>query len=83
MKSADLREKLHRYIDTADEKKLKAIFTMVQEEIEETQDHWSDATFMNELKEQEVEYLKGTMKTYSVDESIAQSKDAIKKVKQK
>ena len=49
MKTSDIRQKLHQYIDTAQEKKVKVIFAMV-EEIEEADDHWQDEEFINELK---------------------------------
>jgi hypothetical protein len=63
MESSEIRKKLHHYIDTAYEKKVKAIFTIVEEEIEETSDHWNDEGFLNELKEQEDKYPKGELKT--------------------
>ncbi len=83
MKSSEIRKKLHHYIDTADEKKIKAIFTMVEEEIEETYEHWNDSNFINELKEQENKYLKGKLKTYSIDESLSNATANLKNVKRK
>lgn len=50
MKSAELREKLHNYIDTAQEKKLKAIYTMLEEEINETNNLWENEEFVAELE---------------------------------
>jgi len=37
MKTSKFKEKLHRYIESAGQKKLKAIYTMVEEEIDERQ----------------------------------------------
>ena len=83
MKSSEIRKKLHHYIDTADEKKIKAIFTMVEEEIEETYEHWNDNNFVSELKEQENTYLKGKLKTHTIEESLSNTASALKKVKKK
>ncbi|HEY6975263.1 MAG TPA: hypothetical protein VH396_03175 [Chitinophagaceae bacterium] len=81
MKTEEIKQKLHRYIETANEKKLKAIYTMVEEEIEETSDLWNDEEFVAELERREKEYLKGTAKTYSLKEAEARARQAIKKVK--
>ena len=65
MKTFEIRQKLHHYIDRAQEKKIKAIFAMVEDEIDEISDHWNDETFITELKETETKYLKGTATTFS------------------
>ncbi len=39
MDTAELRQKLHHYIENAEEKKLQAIFSMVEVEIEEAYNH--------------------------------------------
>jgi hypothetical protein len=83
MKTQKLKEKLHNYIETAGEKKLKAIYTMVEEEIEEINDCWEDERFVGELERREKEYLNGTAKTYSLSETIAGVNEVIKKVKAK
>jgi len=83
MKTENIKQKLHRYIETADEKKLKAIYTMVEEEIEETSDLWNDEEFIAELEQREKKYLNGSSKTYLVKESVARAKQAVKKIKSK
>lgn len=83
MKSAELREKLHNYIDTAQEKKLKAIYTMVEEEINETNNLWENEEFVAELERREKGYLDGTAKTYTLKETIAGVNEVIEKVKAK
>lgn len=36
MKTADIRKQLHGYLEVADDKKINAIYTMVEDEIKET-----------------------------------------------
>lgn len=83
MKTQELKEKLHKYIETAEDKKLKAIYTMVEEEIEETDNCWEDEVFIGELERREKEYLNGRAKTYSLEETLAGVNEVIKKVKAK
>ena len=59
MKTKELKEKLHNYIETADGKKLKAIYTMVEEEIDETDNCWEDEVFIAGLERREKEHLNG------------------------
>ena len=83
MKTQELKEKLHNYIETAEDKKLKAIYTMVEEEIEETNNYWEDEKFVSEFECREKEYLNGNAKTYSLEETLAGVNKVIKKVKAK
>ncbi|MGZ8558059.1 MAG: hypothetical protein ACXWWC_07000 [Chitinophagaceae bacterium] len=83
MKTADIRHKLHHYIETAQDKKVKAIFAMVEDAIEETYDHWSDEKFVAELQRRETAYLNGSAKTFTLSQSIHRAKQAIRKVKSK
>lgn len=83
MKSAELREKLHSYINTAHEKKLQAIYTMVEEEIDESNSLWENDGFVAELERREKEYLNDTAKTYTAKEAMSAVTEAIKKVKAK
>ena len=81
MKTQELKEKLHNYIETAQAKKLKAIYTMVEEEIEGTNNFWEDEEFVSELERREKEYLNGNSKTYSMAETMAGVNEVIAKVK--
>ena len=49
MTSASIRYKLYDYIRVADEKKLKAIFNLLENEIEATNEWWKDKQFTEEL----------------------------------
>jgi len=50
MTIATIRERLHEYIDFADDKKINAIYTIVEDEIVEELDLWEDKEFLQELK---------------------------------
>ncbi len=79
MKTIEIKEKLHHYIDTAKEHKLKAIYTMVEDEITEKYDSWSDADFIAELQKREAAFLNKTAKRYTIEESILNATNAIRK----
>ncbi len=74
-----IREKLVNYLQVADEKKLKAIYTMVEDEINTAANDWDD-DFVKELKRRSKEFTKGSAKTYSWQET---KEAAINKVKSK
>ena len=83
MKTVDIRQRLHHYIETAQDKKVKAIYAIVGDEIEETYDRWNDAAFVAELERRETAYLNGKAKTFTLEQSLSRAKQAIKKIKRK
>lgn len=83
MNTLDIRQKLHHYIETAQDKKVKAIFAMVEEEIEETSDHWKDEKFVAELERREITYKNGDAKIFTIDQAVGKARSAVKKVKNK
>ena len=45
-----IREKLHDLINTADDKDVKAVYSIFEDQIAEKYDHWEDEEFLKELK---------------------------------
>lgn len=83
MKTITIRQKLHHYIEIAEEKKLKAIFTMVENEIEEPYDQWNNLSFVTEMKERAKETEEGKAKMYSWDEVQEKAKQSLQKARNK
>jgi hypothetical protein len=66
MVPSNIKEKLHHYIDTADEKKLQAIYTTLEEEIGGEYFYTQDEIRM--FYDRREKYLNCKTKSYSVDE---------------
>lgn len=79
MTTAAIREKLVSYLQVADEKKLKAIYTMVEDEINTAANDWDDS-FLKELDRRSKSFISGTAKTYTWEET---KQAAINKIKSK
>jgi hypothetical protein len=62
-----MRQQLHQYIDIADDKNIRALYTLLQNDMEP--EHSFTAEEMNMLHERAEKYLKGEIKIYIVRES--------------
>jgi hypothetical protein len=72
MTTSTIRKKLQEYIKTADDKKIKAIFTLVEGEINNQQNWWEDEDFLDELDERVRRYEAGIDRAYTFEESKAE-----------
>jgi hypothetical protein len=68
MEQASLKQKLHRYIDVADEKKLQAIYTILEDEIEGEYFYTQDEIKM--FYDRRQKHLNGESKSYTVAETL-------------
>ena len=68
MKTEAIREKLYDYISVADNKKLYAIYNLLENEIEETREWWKDKQFITELDLRFQALEKGTDKGYTIEQ---------------
>jgi putative addiction module component (TIGR02574 family) len=50
MTTTAIREKLHKMVNTADDKQIKAVYSIFEDQIAEKYDHWEDEDFLKELK---------------------------------
>lgn len=67
MTTAAIRKRLSDYMQTADEKKVKAIYAMVEDEINTAENDW-DEEFIKELNRRSKEVASGKVKTYTWEE---------------
>ena len=63
-----IREKLQDYIKTADDKKIKAIFTLVENDMQKEVEWWENEEFVAELNERVDNCINGIEKGYTIDE---------------
>ncbi len=68
MTATAIRQKLADYIRIADEEKIKAIDTMVCDEINTEENDW-DESFVKELNRRSKSFKNGTAKTYTWEET--------------
>jgi hypothetical protein len=75
MTTAAIRQKLHNYLEVADDKKVKAIYAIMEQEIEESAVDYTD-TFKKELDNRYADYKSGNVKILTP----VQSKKRIEKL---
>ena len=69
MTTAAIRERLYDYIRVADDKKIKAIYTLLEDQITVEKYDWSqDTDFVAELDERVSRYEAGIDRGYTWDE---------------
>lgn len=66
--SAYIRHKLYDYIRLADDKKLSAIYSLLEGEIEETSEWWKDKGFVEELDKRFESLENGSDKGFTVEQ---------------
>lgn len=70
MTAPAIRQKLYEYIKIAEEKKIKAIYTMLEHEIETTYDWSDDQELLAEIEKRSADYKSGKVNGISWDEAI-------------
>jgi hypothetical protein len=68
MTMAAIREKLYDYIRVADDKKLKAIYMILEDDINAETAWWKDNAFVEELNKRYEAWENGKEKGYSMEE---------------
>jgi hypothetical protein len=73
MTTNQIRERLQEYIRFADDKKVEAIYTIVENEINEELDLWNDQAFLAELDKRLSDFENNRVESSSWDDVKAKS----------
>ena len=68
MTTTAIRTKLFDYIKVANDKKIKAIYTILENEISETENWWNDKNFIKELDQRFADWETGKDNGYTLSE---------------
>ncbi|ANI90293.1 hypothetical protein A9P82_13920 [Arachidicoccus ginsenosidimutans] len=79
MTTTAIRKRLTDYLQTADDKKIKAIYAMVEDEINTAENDWDD-DFVKELEHRSKAFASGKTKTYSWEEVKQAAREKAKPV---
>ncbi len=77
MSTTEIRRKLFDYIREADDKKVKAIYTIVENEIQRDADIWTDE-FLQELNKRTADFESEKVKGYTWKEVMTRAKEFAK-----
>ncbi len=78
MTTATKREKLQEYIKTADDEKVKAIFTLVENDIDKKLEWWENEAFLDDLDERSKRYKEGIDKGIIFEEAVGKYRELSK-----
>jgi len=82
METQEIRKKLQNYIASAEEEKVKAIYTVLESDINAVYGHWDDPEFVAEMDSRMKEIEEGTAKTIPIEEFFEKSEKYIESLKQ-
>ena len=82
MTASAIRERLYDFILVADDKKVKAIYTILEGEIIETAEWWKDKAFIKVMDEEYEAWQTGIEKGFTLAEIDAEYAEVKKKRKQ-
>ncbi|MVN20680.1 hypothetical protein [Mucilaginibacter arboris] len=83
METSEIKKKLHDYIESAEEEKIKAIYTVLERDMESLYSHWDDPKFVAEMDSRMKELEDGTVKGIPMEEFFAKSRKYLEDLKQK
>lgn len=82
MNTATIRQQLHNYLEVADDKKINALYTIIEKEIRETEFEYPQE-LKNELDSRYTEYKNGGAKMVTASQSKTRIEKILKAGKRK
>lgn len=77
MNTATIRQQLHNYLEAADDKKIKAIYTIIEKDVLENEFEYTEE-LKNELDKRYSEYKSGTAEMVTASESRKRIEEILK-----
>ncbi len=81
MKTKSIREKLVQYLQIADDRKVKAIYMILEDDINTPANDW-DEDLLEELENRRKNLMEGTAKTFTWEETKKAAIDRVKSTNQ-
>jgi len=80
MTASAIRERLYHFIRVADDKKVKALYTILEDEITETTEWWNDKDFIKEMDESYEAWESGKEKAFTLQQIDSEYNELKEKV---
>lgn len=77
MDTAAIRQQLHNYLEVADDKKIKALYTIIKKDIQQIEFEYPDE-LKDELDKHYAEYKNGTAEMVTASESKSRIEEILK-----
>ena len=77
MTTAVIREKLHDFINTADDLQVEAIYSIFEDKLTQKHNHWEDKEFIAELDKRIEDFESGKVKGVSWEEVKKKATDRL------
>lgn len=82
MTTKEIRKKLQNYIASVEEEKVKALYTVLENDVQQMFSHWDDPEFVAEMDSRLKSIKDGTAKMIPLEEVLTNARMMIENAKQ-
>lgn len=78
MTTVAIREKLHDFVNTADDKQVETLYSIFEDQMSSEYDHWKDEAFVNEIDKRLNDFESGRVKGIPWEEVKLKAENRLK-----